>query len=106
MVLEENFEVIGLVEMPERVGEGLGAQLRQRFRIVARRNAIGDRHEPSPAASGQAGARIDITLNNRPISPSSHSRRRAAAMLSVSSGFLAAKAIARAAMPSVSRHVP
>ena len=47
-----------------------------------------------------------MTLNRRPISSSSHSRRLAAAILSVSCGFFAAKAIERAPIPRVSSQVP
>ena len=61
---------------------------------------------PAPPLAGHSCALIAITLNNRPISASSHSRRRAAAIPSVSCGFLAASAMALAPIPSVSSHVP
>src|SRR5688572_2643304 len=106
VILEEQLKVAWLVKMAECVGEGARAELGHGAGIGGGCAAIADTHGSSPATSGQPFPVSAMTLNKRPISPSSHSRRLAADMLSVSAGFLAAKAIARAPMPSVSSQVP
>src|SRR5512139_590873 len=106
MILQEDLKVGRLVEMAERIGKRVRTKLGQGFGVVRSGLAIDDRHGSSPATPGQFLPVIAITLNKRPIWSSSQSRRRAADMLSVSAGFFAAKAIARAAMPKVSNQVP
>ena len=99
MIVEEQGKVRRRIKMPESRGEARRAQARPAPRHRSGPAVRYDHAHETPATSGQSGWRSAITLNKRPISSSSHSRRRAAAIASVRSGLRAASAAARAPMP-------